>query len=74
MAFLPGEPIAMEIPLLFFLPAEEAGQALHGGTGFRCDNQSRIAGVCREIRCLAALELTLCSSWRQNELFLCARS
>ena len=23
MAFLPGEPIAMEIPLLFFLPAEE---------------------------------------------------
>ena len=28
MAFLPGEPIAMEIPLLFFLPAEEAGEGL----------------------------------------------
>src|SRR6266571_4746762 len=46
------------------------GKALHGGTGFRCDDQIRIAGVCREIRCLAALELTLCSSWRQDEFFL----
>jgi hypothetical protein len=72
MAFLPGEPIAMEIPLLFFFPLGRPGQALHGGTGFRCEDQSRIAGVCREIRCLAALELTLCSSLRQDEFFLFA--
>ena len=34
------------------------------------DNQSRIAGVCREIRCLGELELTLCSSGEQEEFFL----
>src|SRR6267154_3588055 len=72
MAFLPGEPIAREIPLLFFFPGRPT-RASHGGTGFRCEDQSRIAGVCREIRCLAALELTLCSSWRQDEFFLFAR-
>src|SRR6476620_6972732 len=63
MAFLPGEPIAREIPLLFFFPpGAETGRACQGDTGFRCEDQSRIAGVCREIRCLAALELMLCSS------------
>src|SRR5260370_25304263 len=44
-------------------------QALHGGMGFRCEDQIRIAGVCREIRCLAALELTLWSSLRQDDFF-----
>jgi hypothetical protein len=61
----------MEIPLLFFfLPAGQAETALHGGTAFRWDDQSRIAGVCREIRCLGELELTLCSSGEQEEFFL----
>src|SRR6266852_4973482 len=72
MAFLPGEPIAMEIPLLFFFPPGRPRQALPGGMGFRCEDQSRIAAVCREIRRLAALELTLCSNWRQDEFFLFA--
>src|SRR6266480_2660893 len=58
----------------FFFPPRRPGQALYGGTGFRCEDQSRIAGVCREIRCLAALELTLCSSRRQDELIRPAAS
>jgi hypothetical protein len=32
---------------------------------FRFEDQSRIAGVCREIREVGVLELTLCSNWRQ---------
>jgi hypothetical protein len=46
----------MRVPFfVFFFAAGQAEKAsakkaLQGGAGFRCGDQSRIAGVCREIR------------------------
>jgi hypothetical protein len=57
----------MEISFLFFLHrlADENGIAGRCGD-FVDDDQSRIAGVCREIRSVDFLELTLCANWRQR--------
>ena len=78
MAFLRDEPIAMgmEIPLLFFFFAAEAGQNRHC-TG-RCGvSLSRSEQNCRRLsrnQVLEALELTLGSNWRQDESFLLGRA
>jgi hypothetical protein len=50
---------AGNLVVIFFFAAWRAGMARYGAAGFRFDDQSRIAGVCREIRCLRRLVLTL---------------
>jgi hypothetical protein len=60
----------MEISFLFFLHRRADKNCIARRCGdFVIDDQSRIAGVCREIRSLDFLELTLCSNWRQRKSF-----
>jgi hypothetical protein len=50
--------------VVFFFAAGQAGNGpCEALRRFRCDDQIRIAGTCREIRPVRALELTLCANW-----------
>src|SRR6266481_7560229 len=73
MAFLPGEPMAMEIPLLFFFPPGRTIRASRGRWGISLRGSEQNCWRLSRNQALAGIELMLCSSRRQDEFFLFAR-
>jgi hypothetical protein len=71
-----SQSVSLEISLLFF--SSPPGRPNNGAAGLRgdfvIDNQSRIAAVCREIRRLAVLVLTLRPDRRRREPWPLLRS
>src|SRR5260370_5443583 len=73
MAFLPVEPMAREIPLLFFFPPGQANTGLSQRWGISLRRSEQNCWRLSRNQALGGVELMSCSRWRQDEFFLFAR-